>query len=103
MAATFTTDVNEVDSMGGTLAFNYKISPMYSFEVGYGTVSHELDVPGTNESTYTGMFANMPITLAKGVTLTPEIAVFSGEIDTGAATKTEPETTVFGAYWMISF
>ena len=103
MATTITTDVNDVDSMGGTLAFNYKISSMYSFEVGVGTATHELDTPGTNESTYTAMFANLPITLAKGVKLTPEIAVFSGEIDTGAAVKTEPEKTVFGAYWYIAF
>jgi len=102
-AATVTTDVNEVDSMGFLVDFSYKISPTMSFFVGFGQATDELDVPGTSEGTHTIFYAGLPITLAKNVTITPEIGQMSDELDTGAAVTPVESTTYYGAYWRIAF
>jgi hypothetical protein len=102
-AATITTDVNEVDVMGFLVDFNYKISPTMSFFVGFGQAQDELDVPGTSEGTHTIFYAGLPITLAKNVTITPEVGQFSDELDVGAAVTPAPSTTYYGAYWQINF
>jgi len=102
-AATITTDVNEVDSMGFIVDFSYKISPTMSLYVGFGQATDELDVAGTDEQTHTIFYAGLPITLAKNVTLTPEIGQMSDEHDVGAAVTPAPSTTYYGAYWRIAF
>jgi len=102
-AATVTTDVNEVDEMGFLVDFSYKISPTMSFFVGFGQATDELDVPGTSEGTHTVFYAGLPITLAKNVTITPEVGQLSNELDTGAAVTPAPSTTYYGAYWRIAF
>jgi hypothetical protein len=76
---------------------------MMNIYAGYGQIVHELDVPGTDEKTSSYMYVGLPITLAKGVTLTPEIAITADEYDQGQATVPAPSTTYYGAYWMISF
>ena len=97
------TEVNDVDSLGFLVDFNYTLSPTMSIYAGYGQVVSELDTPGTNEKTSSYMYVGLPITLAKGVTLTPEIAITADEHDTGAATTPAPSTTYYGAYWFIAF
>jgi len=103
LLATVTTDVNEVDEMGFLVDFSYKISPTMSFFVGFGQATDERDVPGTDEQTHTIFYAGLPITLAKNVTITPEIGQMSDEYDTGAAVTPAPSTTYYGAYWRIAF
>jgi hypothetical protein len=97
------TDIDEVDSMGFMVDFSYKLSPMMKIYVGFGQAMHELDVAGTDEITNTMIYVGLPITLAKGVTLTPEIGSITDEHDTGAATTPAPSTTYYGAYWFIAF
>ena len=70
---------------------------------GYGQAVSELGVAGTNEKTSTYMYVGLPITLAKGVSITPEIAVTADEHDQGQATVAAPATTYYGAYWRINF
>lgn len=101
-AALVGTEIKDVDSFGATIAFKYTISDAMAFEVGGGMSSHERDVTTTNESQHTAYYANLPITLAKGVTITPEIAVFEDETTLGATTTTA-DRTVYGAYWQINF
>jgi hypothetical protein len=103
-ANTFTgTEVNDVDTLGFLVDFNYKLSPMMKIYAGYGQAVSELDTPGTNEKTSSYMYVGLPITLAKNVTLTPEIAIETDEHDVGAATTPAPSTTYYGAYWRINF
>jgi hypothetical protein len=103
-ANTFTgTEVNDVDTLGFLVDFNYTLSPTMNVYVGYGQAVSELDTPGTNEKTSSYMYVGLPITLAKGVTLTPEIAITTDELDVGAATTPAPSTTYYGAYWFIAF
>jgi hypothetical protein len=103
MANTVTDDeVDDVNTLGFLVDFNYKLSPMMSIFAGYGAAMHELDVDDTNEKTSSYMYVGLPITLAKGVTITPEIAVTADETKIGDET-TEPSTTFYGAYWFIAF
>jgi hypothetical protein len=97
------TEVNDVDTLGFLVDFNYKLSPTMNIYAGYGQAVSELDVPGTDENTSSYMYVGLPITLAKGVTLTPEIAITTDEHDTGAATTPAPSVTYYGAYWQINF
>jgi hypothetical protein len=97
------TEVNDVDTLGFLVDFNYKLNPMMSIYAGYGQAVSELDTPGTNEKTSTYMYVGLPVTLAKGVTLTPEIAITADEQDVGAAVTPAPTTTYYGAYWRINF
>ena len=104
MANTITgTEVDDVDTLGVLVDFSYKLSPTMSIYAGYGQAVHELDVAGTNEKTATYMYVGLPIELAKGVSITPEIAITADETDTGAAVTAEPATTYYGAYWRINF
>lgn len=104
MANTITgTEVDDVDTLGFLVDFNYTLSPMMNVYVGYGQAVSELDTPGTNENTSSYMYVGLPITLAKGVVITPEIAITTDELDVGAATTPAPSTTYYGAYWFIAF
>jgi len=97
------TDVDEVDEMGFLVDFNYKISPTMGLYAGFGQATDELDVAGTSEGTHTLFYVGLPITLAKNVTITPEVGQYSNELDTGAAVTAAPSTTYYGAYWRIAF
>jgi len=82
----------------------YKVSDMFSVAAGYQTGESESDRPGTYEDPTTTYFANATITLAKGVTLTPEYAVVDNDEITVAGVKTEEsKTTWIGVYWQINF
>jgi hypothetical protein len=95
-------DVNEVDSMGFAAEVGYQLSPMMKLYAGFGQANHELDQETTYEKTDTGMYAGLIVTLAKNVTLTPEILIRTDETKQGSTT-TEPKTTYYGAYWQINF
>jgi len=97
------TDVNEVDAMGFLVNFAYNFNPMMGIYAGFGQATDELDVPGTSEGTHTLFYVGLPINLAKGVTLTPEVGMMENELDTGAAVTPAPSTTYYGAYWRIAF
>jgi hypothetical protein len=77
---------------------------MLKFEAGYGSLETELDRPGTYEDCASAYYVNCQITLAPGVTVTPEIGVIDNEDKTvGGAVTEEGETTYWGAKWMINF
>ena len=82
----------------------YKVSDMFSVAAGYQTGESESDRPGTWEDPTSTYFANATITLAKGVTITPEYAVVDNDEITQAGAKTEQaKTTWIGVYWQINF
>ena len=96
--------IQDVDGTGYGLTAGMKLTDALSFELGYGSADYELDRPGTYEDTARAYYAQLPITIAKGVKIVPEI----GKIDKGDHTvngvKTEQgDSTYFGAIWMIHF
>lgn len=108
--ATYKDEIIDNDSMGYCLVAGYKISDMLTVEVGYGYVEHELDVPGTWEDDTTSYYVQLPINVAEGVQITPEIGVVDWGDDTivtspGAPGKAadQGETTYYGARWQIVF
>jgi len=96
------------EEMGGILVVNFKINDMLSAEGGFGYKSNEIDsssVGGKWESEVMSYYVNLPITLADGVFVVPEIGYFdfgdltdpnTGDIDQGS-------DTYFGAKWQINF
>jgi hypothetical protein len=82
----------------------YAVSDTIKVAAGYQTGESESDLPGTYEDPTSTYFVNATITLAKGVTLTPEYAVVDNDDVTVAGVKTEQsKTTWMGVYWQINF
>jgi len=101
---TYKDEIIDNDALAYCLVVGYTASPMIKFEAGYGNLSTELDRPGTYEDEASAYYVNCQITLAPGVTITPEIGKIDNETITVAGAETEQgDTTYYGAKWMINF
>ncbi len=100
-------DIEDADTYGLALVVGFKASDMVSLEAGVGYVSHEVDVAaGTSWEDDTMLYyVNAPITLAKGVVITPEIGYYDyGELEvTGVADADEGGRLYYGAKFQINF
>lgn len=74
------------DGIGYLIAAGFKINDMIGFEAGYGNAESD-----SVDEAY-AFYAQLPITLASGVFVIPEV----GQVDNG-------EDTYFGAKWQINF
>ncbi len=94
-------EVKNNDGLGYLIAVGFKINDMMTVEAGYSYVEGEDDLPGVTADDASWMYVMMPITVAPGVTISPEI----GKIDEGknSANVDEGDTTYFGATWKIAF
>lgn len=90
------TDVDDCESIGGTIGVNFAVSEMLTLEAGYGYIHDEMDDRGDSDIAQT-YYLQAAITLAPGVTVTPEV----GMIDERETAQTE--TIYFGAKWQIVF
>jgi hypothetical protein len=100
------TTVNDVDSMVYAAILGYKVSDMITIEAGYGVISNERDVAGVKtERETTTIYVQAPITLAKGVTITPEFGTidYGDEKVTGLPDTKLGDKTYYGAKWAIVF
>lgn len=97
------------ESFGFMLAAGYKVNDMLSFEAGYGYTEHELDWNGNWEDDTQGYYLQAVITLAKGVSITPEIGVLDWKdtsiygTNPGRQDTDQGKTTWYGAQWRITF
>ncbi len=94
------------DEWGGVLVVVYNINDMLSAEAGYGMRKNTLDMPGTKvETSISSVYFNLPITLADGFVVTPEIGmVDGGDLQvTGLPDVDQGQDTYFGAKWQINF
>ena len=89
-------EVDDCESIGGTIGVNYAVSDMLTLEAGYGYIHDELDDADTTEMAQS-YYLQAAITLAPGVTVTPEVGMID-QRETG-----ETEDIYFGAVWAISF
>jgi hypothetical protein len=97
-------DIIDNDALAYCLVVGYTASPMLKFEAGYGSLETELDRPGTWEDEASAYYVNCQITLAPGVTVTPEIGKIDNKDRTeGGVVTPEGDTTYWGAKWMINF
>jgi len=100
--AVFTgTEIKDTDSYGYLAAIGFKINDMLTVEAGYSYLQAEKDVPGLQEDDASWMYVMVPITVAPGVTISPE----AGKIDEGKSELgvDQGDQTYFGATWKIAF
>lgn len=90
-------DVDDCESIGGTIGVAYTVNDMLALEAGYGYIHDDYDVDGKSTSIAQSYYLQAPITLAPGVTVTPEV----GMIDERESRLNE--TVYFGACWAIAF
>ena len=102
-----TTDIEDASGWGGIILAGFKMSDMFNFEAGYSMDHGEVDVaPGvTGENSPSQWYVNCTITLAPGVTITPEVGMTDfGDVEvTGSASEDQGDCTYFGAKWQINF
>jgi len=96
-----TNSVVDNDCIGFNLVASYKANDMFTFEAGLGQAKTELDESAAIKDDVTSYYLQAVITLAKGVTITPEIGrVDFNQNDTLA---NSPTNTYFGAKWQLDF
>ncbi|MCG8683766.1 MAG: porin [Desulfobacterales bacterium] len=89
-------DVNDSEIIGFQIIVGYTVNDMIGLEAGYGWIEEEVDnVSGDDEAA--NYYVQMPITLAPGVSVTPEVGFYDYEEDG------QDEITYFGAKWQINF
>jgi len=98
------TEIKDVTTLAYGVDLGYKISDTLNLTLGYIGSDSKLNLPGDYSYPNVGYHANLEITLAPGVTITPEFFVIDQMDKTEAGAKTEqPVTTYFGANWKIAF
>ncbi len=90
------TDVDDCESIGGTIGLSFAFSEMFTMEAGYGYIHDEMDDSDATDIAQS-YYLQAAITLAPGVTVTPEV----GMIDERESAQNE--TIYFGAKWQINF
>jgi len=88
---------NDCESIGGTIGVTFAVNDMLALEAGYGYIHDEFDDGDYGSSIAQSYYLQVPITLAPGVTVTPEVGMID-EREAGA-----DETIYFGAAWAIAF
>ena len=101
-------ELQDNDELGGVVVGTFTINDMLALEVGFGYKENKVDVVGTELKTKNmSYYVNLPITLADGVFITPEIGVFDhGDFETGVPAigdLPQGQDTYFGAKWQINF
>lgn len=98
--------IEDATGYGGALVFNMPFSDTIGFEAGLGFTSNEVDIAGgKKEDDGVTYYAQLPITLASGVYIVPEISIFDdGKTkETGQADDEEGTQTWIGAKFQINF
>lgn len=103
-------------TVGFNIVAGVKVNDMVTIEAGYGWLQHELDQLPTGwaaadlEDETETMYIQAVITLAKGVTITPEIGQIDWKENTigdglrsGSAAADEGDMLYYGAQWRIQF
>jgi len=106
-AKAYGNSIEDVEALGYMALVGMKFTDMLAFEAGYGYTKIERDNPtyGTeDEDDKAFYYIQMPITLAKGVTVTPEIGKFDEkEHVVDGVTVDDGDAFYYGAYWRIDF
>ncbi len=102
-----TTNVQDVEIFGFFGVLGMKFTDMLAAEIGYGYASSErenLAMGVDDEDDKAFYYFQLPITLAKGVTVTPEIGKFDEKDHVlNGVTTDDGDAMYYGAYWRIDF
>jgi len=101
-------NVEDMVGYGGVLAVGFKVSDMVTLEAGYSKLDYSGDMAGGDrEDSNQAYYAQVKLTMAPGVYIVPEFAVFDMEDSNGGGAGTptveEGKKTVFGIWWCINF
>ena len=100
-------DIKDVEALGYMALVGMKLTDMLAFEAGYGSVKIERDNPTygiEDEDDKAFYYIQMPVTLARGVSVTPEIGKFDEkEHVVDGDTTDDGDAFYYGAYWRIDF
>jgi hypothetical protein len=100
------TEMKDNDEFGGLVVVVFNISDTMSAELGGGMRNNEVELTQgvkTKSQVYS-VYANLPIKMADGFVITPEIGmVDGGDLETGATKTKQGTDTYFGAKWQIDF
>jgi len=101
------TDFEDMTGFGGVLAVGFKVSDMVTLEAGYSKLDYSGDMVGGDiEDTAQSYYVQAKFTMAPGVYIVPEIAIFDKEdanAGGGALDVEQGKKTVFGVWWCINF
>ncbi|WP_035235529.1 hypothetical protein [Desulfobacter vibrioformis] len=93
---TGTGQVDDVENFGAEIVVGYTFDEMFAIEAGFGSMQNEYDSASSGDGLF-AYYLQAPITLAPGVTITPEIGLIDYYEDT------QDQITYFGAKWQINF
>jgi len=93
-------ELKNATTTGFELAVSYSISDTMGFNIGYGNTNGDVD-DESDTNTESAYYVTLPITMAKGFTITPVIAIEDHGVDT--AGNEEGTETTYGARWNIKF
>jgi hypothetical protein len=100
------TEFKDNDEWGGLLVVAFNINDQLSAEVGGGMRNNEVEQTAgikTKTQVYS-IYANLPIKLADGFVITPEVGmVDGGDLDVGGIKTSQGTDSYFGAKWQIDF
>lgn len=101
------TDVEDANSIMGALAVGAKLGPSLGIEGGIGYMTNSV-TDGLSGDDQTGdamtYYIQLPVTLAKGFFIVPEISIYDlGENDNGTTTTENGQRVDFGAKIQINF
>ena len=100
-------NADDVTGFEGMLQLSQKLSDTLSFNAGVGYVYDKSDADGADADDKMTVFANMPIKMAKYVTLVPEISYIDqlseGRNASNVTSDSDAKQWAVGAKWQIDF
>ncbi|MFH2061091.1 MAG: porin [Pseudomonadota bacterium] len=100
LASSNAADVIDNECVGFLVSARAKFNGMFSLEAGYGKLNTELDIAGSVEDDSKTYYLQAGITLAPGVSITPEIGCVDYERTTAGAND---KTNYAAIKWQINF
>jgi len=97
------TSDDNVSGFEGQLQLSQKLSDTMSANVGVGYVYDKSGADGAKADDKMLLFANMPVKLAKYVTLVPEVSYYDQLDEVGATQDVDNKNWAVGAKWQIDF
>jgi len=94
-------EIKDTTTIGALAVVGFKATDSLSFEGGYGYVSHDTDVSGSDADVTSVFYVQAPITVAAGFSIVPEVGMYNYHEDNAGADQ--GSMTYFGAKWQMSF
>ena len=96
-----TGEIDDCKTWGAHAVIGYKINDIVSAEIGYGYQQDKWNDSG--KLVAQSYYFNIPINIAKGFSITPEIGIETYKLKSGGDSTKIGKNTYFGANWRILF